>query len=64
MAGALVRHPQGDLLIDAGFGRNINDQFRTLPWILRVVTPYASGMLRLKGHRPLSVVFSSCQQTS
>jgi len=40
MAGALVKHPKGDLLIDTGFGRNIDEQFRTLPWGLRVVTPY------------------------
>jgi N-acyl homoserine lactone hydrolase len=40
MAGALVNHPKGDLLIDTGFGRNIDEQFRTLPWSLRVVTPY------------------------
>jgi N-acyl homoserine lactone hydrolase len=40
MAGTFLRHPQGDLLIDTGFGRNIDEQFRTLPWILRVVTPY------------------------
>lgn len=32
MAGALVRHPKGDLLIDTGFGRDIDKQFRTLPW--------------------------------
>src|SRR5215469_1870312 len=29
MAGALVKHPKGDLLIDTGFGRNIDQQFRT-----------------------------------
>jgi hypothetical protein len=40
MAGALVKHPKGDLLIDTGFGRNIDEQFRTLPWGLRAVTPY------------------------
>src|SRR3974390_3345133 len=40
MAGALVRHPQGDLLIDTGFGRNIDEQFRTMPLIVRAVTPY------------------------
>ena len=28
---ALVKHPKGDLLIDTGFGRNIDEQFRTLP---------------------------------
>ena len=27
MAGALVKHPRGDLLIDTGFGRNIAEQF-------------------------------------
>src|SRR5215469_16699804 len=32
MAGALVKHPKGDVLIDTGFGRNIDQQFRTLPF--------------------------------
>src|SRR5262252_8052267 len=40
IAGALVKHPQGDLLIDTGFGRNFRDQFRTMPWIFRAVTFY------------------------
>ena len=40
MAGTLVKHPQGDLLIDTGFGSNIDEQFRTLPFIVRAVTPY------------------------
>jgi glyoxylase-like metal-dependent hydrolase (beta-lactamase superfamily II) len=40
MAGALVTHPQGDLLIDTGFGRHIDEQFATLPWSLRAITPY------------------------
>jgi glyoxylase-like metal-dependent hydrolase (beta-lactamase superfamily II) len=40
MAGTLVRHPQGDRLIDTGFGRNIDEQFRTLPCGLRRLTPY------------------------
>lgn len=38
MAGALVRHPKGDLLIDTGFGRNIDEQFRTLPFTVRAIT--------------------------
>src|SRR6516165_306199 len=29
MAGTLVRHPRGDLLIDTGFGRDIDGQFAT-----------------------------------
>jgi hypothetical protein len=36
-----VKHPQGDLLIDTGFGRNFRGQFRTMPWIFRAVTFYS-----------------------
>ena len=38
MAGTLVRHPQGDLLIDTGFGRHIDEQFRTMPFRVRAIT--------------------------
>ena len=41
MAGALVKHPKGDLLIDTGFGRNIAQQFRTLPWSVRAIIFYS-----------------------
>ena len=41
MAGALVRHPKGDLLIDTGFGRNIDQQFRSMPAIFRAITFYS-----------------------
>jgi glyoxylase-like metal-dependent hydrolase (beta-lactamase superfamily II) len=41
MAGALVSHPKGDLLIDTGFGRNIDEQFRTLPFVVRAITFYS-----------------------
>jgi glyoxylase-like metal-dependent hydrolase (beta-lactamase superfamily II) len=41
MAGTLVKHPQGDLLIDTGFGRNIGGQFRTMPLMFRVITFYS-----------------------
>jgi len=41
MAGTLVKHPKGDLLIDTGFGRNITEQFRTMPWRVRVITFYS-----------------------
>jgi len=42
MAGALVKHPKGDLLVDTGFGRQFEEQFRTLrPWILREITSYS-----------------------
>jgi hypothetical protein len=38
MAGTSVKHPQGDLLIDTGFGRNIAEQFRTMPLMFRAIT--------------------------
>lgn len=41
MAGTLVKHPQGDLLIDTGFGRNIHEQFRTMPLLFRAITFYS-----------------------
>src|SRR5262249_7841326 len=41
MTGTLVKHPQGDLLIDTGLGRNIDEQFPTLPLILRAITFYS-----------------------
>ena len=31
IGAALVKHPQGDLLVDAGFGRDIARQFSTMP---------------------------------
>jgi glyoxylase-like metal-dependent hydrolase (beta-lactamase superfamily II) len=36
----LVTHPRGDLLIDTGFGRQIDTQFQLLPASLRAVTRY------------------------
>ena len=41
MAGAFIRHPKGNLLIDTGFGRHIDEQFPTIPLILRAVTSYS-----------------------
>lgn len=60
MAGTLVKHPQGDLLIDTGFGRNIDEQFRTLPFGLRLVTPYkvwqpGVDQLAVAGYPPKSL---------
>ena len=40
MAGTLVKHPRGDLLIDTGFGRQIGEQFQTMPSLFRLVTKY------------------------
>src|SRR5499425_1752407 len=60
MAGALIKHPNGDLLIDTGFGRNIDQQFRTLPFSVRLITFYslwraAADQLRDAGYDPQSL---------
>ena len=60
MAGALVKHPKGDMLIDTGFGRDIDKQFRTLPWTVRAITFYslwqpAADQLRDLGYDPKSL---------
>jgi glyoxylase-like metal-dependent hydrolase (beta-lactamase superfamily II) len=60
MAGAVVKHPKGDLLIDTGFGRDIAAQFQTLPLAVRAITFYslrrpAADQLRDAGYDPLSL---------
>lgn len=57
MAGTLVKHPKGDLLIDTGFGRNIAEQILTMPLMERAMTFYslwrpAADQLRAAGVRP------------
>src|SRR6516225_10863424 len=41
MAATLVKHPQGDLIIDTGFGRNVAEQFATMPLMFRAITFYS-----------------------
>src|SRR5215472_9736957 len=60
MAGALLKHPKGDLLIDTGFGQNIHQQFHTLPAIFRAITFYrlwrpAADQLKAAGYDPKSL---------
>jgi glyoxylase-like metal-dependent hydrolase (beta-lactamase superfamily II) len=60
MAGALVKHPKGDLLIDTGFGRHIAEQFATLPVAVRAITFYslwrpAADQLMDTGYDPTSL---------
>jgi len=57
---ALLRHPRGDLLIDTGFGRHIDEQFTWLPRVLRWTTTYerwtpAADQLRAIGYPPESL---------
>jgi len=40
MAAALVKHPEGDLLIDTGFGRDIDKQVEALPLLFRLTGSY------------------------
>jgi glyoxylase-like metal-dependent hydrolase (beta-lactamase superfamily II) len=40
MAALLVKHPRGDLLIDTGFGHDVDAQFRLMPWPFRAATRY------------------------
>jgi glyoxylase-like metal-dependent hydrolase (beta-lactamase superfamily II) len=40
MSATLVKHAKGDLLIDTGFGRQIDEQVRTLPFLFRAITSY------------------------
>ena len=40
MTAVLVKHPRGDLLIDTGFGRHIDEHFATMPFFFRAVTSY------------------------
>jgi N-acyl homoserine lactone hydrolase len=40
MAAALVKHPEGDLLIDSGFGRGIDAHFQAMPAGFRAMTSY------------------------
>jgi glyoxylase-like metal-dependent hydrolase (beta-lactamase superfamily II) len=41
MAATLIKHPRGDILIDTGFGRNIDEQFATMPPMFRAITSYS-----------------------
>lgn len=40
MSAALIKHPQGDLLIDTGFGRAIDAHFASMPLLFRLTTSY------------------------
>ena len=43
MTSFIVRHPKGDLLFDAGFGRNIEAHTQMMPWLMRQITTYKNG---------------------
>ncbi|MEK6805996.1 MAG: MBL fold metallo-hydrolase [Pseudomonadota bacterium] len=43
MDAILVRHPRGDLLFDAGFGKDIDSHFQQLPALMRTLSKYQKG---------------------
>lgn len=43
MTAVLVRHPRGDVLIDTGFGRDLDAQLGLMPWWFRAVTSVERG---------------------
>src|SRR6266446_2622481 len=38
----LVHHPKGNVLVDTGFARNIDEHLRLIPWIQR--SPHSKGV--------------------
>lgn len=60
MGGILVQHPQGALLFDAGFGRNVDAHFKTTPMMMQLTSKYAkeatvAEQLRAAGLDPKSL---------
>lgn len=60
MAAILVRHPLGTLLIDGGFGRNVDAHAQSIPWLMRKTSRYeketpAADQLRAAGIDPASL---------
>src|SRR5215468_10006714 len=40
MAAILVRHPKASFLIDSGFGANVDQHWKTIPWLVRQLSSY------------------------
>lgn len=43
MTAILVRHPKGDLLFDTGFGRNLEEHTKAMPWLMKQLAAYKKG---------------------
>lgn len=43
MTAILVQHPRGDLLIDTGFGREVDDQVKMLPLLMQLTSEYETA---------------------
>jgi glyoxylase-like metal-dependent hydrolase (beta-lactamase superfamily II) len=44
MTAVLVRHPRGDVLVDTGFGRDVDAHLRSMPIAFRAITRYTRGV--------------------
>ena len=44
MSVVLVRHPKGDLLIDAGFGKDVKKHFNSMPFYFKMITDFEPGI--------------------
>ncbi len=40
MGGILIQHPKGTLLFDTGFGKNVDEHFKTTPWLMQNTARY------------------------
>lgn len=40
MGAILVRHPKGTILFDTGLGKNVDEHFKTTPWLMQQTTRY------------------------
>lgn len=40
MGGILLQHPKGTLLFDTGFGKNVDEHFKTTPWLMQQTARY------------------------
>jgi len=43
MTALLVRHPKGNLLIDTGFGKNVDEHVKMMPALMQKMTTYSKG---------------------
>ena len=44
MSVLLVKHPKGDLLIDAGFGKDVKTHFNLMPYYFKMITDFDPGI--------------------
>lgn len=63
MGALLVKHPSGNILIDAGLGRNVDAHYETVPWLMRNVTTLvketpAAGQLKTAGVEVSAIVLT------